>query len=169
MPIQIADDAARSMKRPWLGPAGSWRWPFDATFTQWGVGTALAAVLVVPLWRFMPLGLLAIVAGRWFGRLLGPLVAPERSRMVGWCLSAALWLLLALVNTQPRSWLLPVPGVLAPVLASAVAVLVVRRVGRFINFNRPVSYWLVLPWRAAAGPRPGAPVQIDVSDLEARR
>jgi hypothetical protein len=164
--VQVADDAARHMKRPWLGPAGSWRWPFDATFTQWGVGAALAVAAVVPLKAFVPVALLALAAGRAFSGWLAPLLAPEKARPVRWGLDAALGLLAALLVPSWRFWVLPLPGLLAIPAAVAVAVLIVRRAGGVIDWNRTVAYWLAMPLRQASGPRVGERIEIDVKDLE---
>lgn len=166
MSPQIADDAARQMRRPWLGPSGSWRWPFDATFTQWGVGAALTVAAFVPLWRVVPSGLLVLVLGWSVGAWLGPLLAPQRPRRVHLGVAACVWLLAFLVLPSWRVWAFPLPLLPAAPVAAVVAVLIVRRTGTLINHNRPVTYWLALPLRAASGPRAGQRTDIDLSDLE---
>jgi hypothetical protein len=79
VPVLRTDDVVRRQRAIWLGPPGH-RWPFDATYVAWAVGTAAAVVCVGAglvfgvavggrtLW---PLGLLAgAVAAWWVTRLL---------------------------------------------------------------------------------------------------
>lgn len=164
MSPQIADDAAREMKRPWLGPSGSWRWPFDATFTQWGAGAACTLAAVVPLWRIVPVGLLLLAGGWWLGARLGPLVAPERARAAQGVLTGAAWLLAALVAPSWPLWASPMPLLAAVPVAAVLAILLVRRFGSVLDHNRPPAYWLALPWRVASGPRPGEPLEIHIEE-----
>ncbi|MGH9243518.1 MAG: hypothetical protein ACRD29_04230 [Acidimicrobiales bacterium] len=73
MPLLRTDDVVRRQRAIWLGPPGH-RWPFDATYVAWAVGTAATAVCVGlgvvlgvvlggrTLW---PLGLLAGAVAAW--------------------------------------------------------------------------------------------------------
>jgi hypothetical protein len=44
MPLLRADDDARNLRSPWLGPDASIRWPMDWTMPEWAVATLVATI-----------------------------------------------------------------------------------------------------------------------------
>lgn len=149
---QKADDPALNMRAVWLGPK-SMRWPFDATFTEWKVAAvltlALALVMTLVLPAIVPVALLAWGASAVPGKFL----VPDHQRAVTIGL-VVMWLLLAVLFVpSPMAWITPMPLLLSLALAPVGAVLVTRRIGRFITGNRPLGYWLSLLGRVARGPR----------------
>lgn len=161
---QVADGAARQMRRVWLGPEGI-RWPFDATFEQWAVGAVLALADFLLLWLILPPVLVFGLIVWQFSTRLARLIMPDRARLAAWGLGGTAGLLLALLAPNPRAWVLPMPFWLAGPAAAILAVLSVRSVAHFIDWNRPAAYWLGLIRKTAAGPRPYAARQIDPEAL----
>jgi hypothetical protein len=157
MPIQRSEDPARNLHAIWHGPTNAWRWPFDATYTEWSVAAATFVASAIILWWAAPLGLvfvlLALGIGRMFARRIdrGTLArvlrtdpkdaegTRRRTRRVA--TGAALLMVLAAVP-NPTAWLLPSPWWLALPGALYVAVRVVRWARPWIDGNRPVPYWI---------------------------
>jgi len=149
---QVADGAARQMKRVWLGPKGM-RWPFDATFVQFGVGVLFVVAYFFLLWLVVPPVIAVGVAVWQFSTRLARLLSAEHEVRTRRLLAGSCWLLLVLLAPNPSLWVFPMPFWLAGPAAAILGVLSVRQVGRFIDWNRPVGYWLAMPRRVAAGPR----------------
>lgn len=154
MPIQRAEDAGRNLRNIWHGPTNAWRWPFDATYTEWGVGIAAFLGATVVLWWVVPLGigmafcsyaLARTAAGRihkdtlaaWFRT--EPARAPRRARRV---FTAGLLLFVLMFVSDPSTWLLPAPWWLGIPMGLLVAVRTVRAARPYIDSNRPVGYWI---------------------------
>ena len=165
MSKQHADDPGLHIRAVWLGPPSSWRWPFDATFTEWRIGFALFAASTALLWLIVPAAV-PTLALAWFVssftiRALLPDggIWPRLGMVASWAFIA----LLALPD--PLAWLTPMPLALAALLSPLLAALIVRRVGRYVTPERPVAYWLALLPRVAAGPRQHQPERIDPTTL----
>lgn len=165
MPIQRSEDPARNLHGVWLGPSGSWRWPFDATFTEWGIGSTAFVVLVVMLTFIAPLGLVLAVGALAFARWISALVpadswagllhttaerARPRARRIGTGLIVALGLL---AFPSVSTWLLPMPWVLAVFTALYLATRFVKIVRPHVNGNQPVTYWAKALRHVVHGPR----------------
>jgi len=149
----------------WLGPQNAWRWPFDATFGEWGVGIAAFLVCFVVFWLVLPLGgfliLLSLVTTRWFSKRMRGHRDWSRAYF-----SAALlfWLLLF---PSFSFWLLPMSWWLAPMASIVLSALIVRWARPYLDANRTVRHWLRTWQRVATGPRPRRkPVAIVVPTLD---
>jgi hypothetical protein len=153
-PVQRSTDPARNLLSIWLGPTNGWRWPFDATYTEWGIGFLAFWVYALLVWRVAPVAVLVALAGLRFGRWAAERITldrlaritfsrPAAARRRGRYLFAALVALMAfLLVPSPLAWLLPSPWWLAPPVALTAAVLTTRRIRPFVDGNRPVPYWL---------------------------
>lgn len=165
---QVADGAITQMRRIWLGPKGI-RWPVDFTFGQYGVGAALFLADSFLLWRVLPPVVVFGVIGWFLAVRLGRLLMPERDRLARRGLLVAYWLLLILLAPNPAVWVLPMPWYFAGPVAAVLAWLTVRRVGPYLDWNRPMLYWLALPRRVASGPRLNDTTEIDPEPLRLDR
>jgi hypothetical protein len=176
--IQRSEDASRNLRSPWLGPTGAWRWPFDATYTEWAIGLLSVPVLFALLWLVVPVGgivgLSAALFGRWAanGMALDHLARltfsrPAAARRRGQVVIAGVAVLFGLVIVpNPAKWIFPSPFWAAGPLAVLVAFLLVRQARPFIDGNRPVTFWLrTLPeqWRGVAPLR--TPLAVEVLPL----
>lgn len=151
--VQVADDPGRQIRSVWLGPANSWRWWFDATYAEWGVGFLLAIITIIVLPLVVPLGLLAGAGAYLFARSTARRLSEEHEVTWRRWLFGTSAVFLALLSPSWRTWVLPMPFVLALLVGPILAVLVLRRYGRYIDWNRPFGWWVRLPLAVAAGPR----------------
>lgn len=160
-----SEDPARNLHSPWLGPTNAWRWWFDATYTEWGVGAGAWMVLGTLLYWAVPAGLVLAVIAVWAARVLAsrfradylahvlrtsPQNGPQRARRV---LAATFLLFAVAILPRPRAWLLPLPLLLAAAAAAVLAVLTVRAARPFLDGNRPLTYWWRLLRSLSRGPR----------------
>ena len=156
---QRADDTGFQYKKVWVGK------PFDWSFGQWGlwlmvtIAAGLLLIFIAPS---------AVVAGGlvwWAARLVSRTLAPESPRTWFRSLLGAATVFLVLLRPDPVAWLLPVPFLLALVLTPVTGYVTVRKVGKYLNWNRNFTYWIRLPGRAAAAPRITATEAIDPNPL----
>lgn len=164
-PVQRAEDPARNLHSVWLGPTNAWRWPFDATYTEWGIGFAMFPLAFVSLWLVLPLGALMALGSLASGRGLAHRVdknllarwtrtTPENARRRGSRALSALVLLLAIALVpNPATWALPMSWWAAVPGALYVAARLVKMARPWIDGNRPVTYWLHTLRGVATGPR----------------
>lgn len=156
---QRSDDSGRNLRGVWLGPEGAFRWPFDATFTEWAVSIPAAAAALIMLWLVTPLAVLAAAGlhhiSGWLATNASIGLGGHRARYLTWWASGALTLLA--VAPDLSTWLMPLPWWLAAPGSIVVAFLAVRAARPYLDGNRPPSYWLATFRRVAAGPRPLRP------------
>lgn len=164
-PVQRAEDPARNLHSVWLGPTNAWRWPFDATYTEWGIGFAVFPLAFGALWLVLPLGVLMILGSLALGRgmagridrdLLARATWTDRAnarRRGGRVLTGMAFVLLLALFPAPATWLLPMSWWLAAPGAVYVAFRTVRSARPWVDGNRPVTYWLATLRGIARGPR----------------
>lgn len=164
--VQIADDPGVKIRAPWLGPAGAWRWPWDASYTSWALWAGTTAVGGALLHLAIPVVL--VVAGAAYGvsRYTAALLAPERTKLVRRSLYWTLMLLSGLSVPSWRFWVFPMSFWVSLVVAPLLAVWVVRKWGKYVDSNRPLAYWLTVPGAAARGPRLDKEDEIDPTRLD---
>lgn len=162
---QRSEDPARNLRGVWLGPTGAWRWPFDATYTEWAIGVLVYVATLIALWFALPSGVLMVAfcvfSARWMSdRMDRHMLArwtwttPDASRRRARRILTTVNLLFAvLLFPYPAAWLLPFSVWAAAPLALVSAVLFVRAARPWIDGNRPVGYWLAALWGIARGPR----------------
>lgn len=146
-PRQLADDAGRQQKWPYLGP------PITRPGAYWGV--ALATLLVgMPLLIFViPAGLVLAVLAYGGARWASGRINPDDPRVYFKVILGAVALLALLVSAHPSTWINPPHPILAIILGLVLPFVVAEATSRYIDWNRPVQYWLRLPARVASGPR----------------
>lgn len=162
---QIADDPGVKIRAPWLGPAGGWRWPWDASYSSWALWGGATVVGGALLHFAIPAGLIIGGGAYSLSRYVAGLLAPERTALVRRGLFSVLLVLLALSVPYWRVWAFPMSFWAALLVAPAVGVWVVRRYGKFVDANRPIAYWLTVPGAAARGPRADKADEIDPARL----
>lgn len=161
---QYPDDPALGMREVWLGPANSWRWPFDATYSEWKVAAAVSLVAGLALWLFLPFIVPVAALGWLLARYIGTHVFPEKP----WGRRGVLiayFAMLGLFVPSLHFWLAPLPLLLALLVAPLCGIVTTWRFGKWITKERPLRYWLSLPLRVARGPRVPTPHTYDVSTL----
>lgn len=161
--MQRADDAGRQVRKIWVGK------PFDWTFGEWGLAFFVTLATGFLLAFVLPSALIALGGALWAARTSSRIVAPESPRRWFWTVLGLVTVFLGLLRSDPVAWLLPVPFLLALAATPLVGYLVTRKVGRLLDWNRPVAYWIRLPWRFAARPRltPGEEIDPQALALEA--
>lgn len=164
--MQRSEDPARHLRSVWLGPTGAWRWPFDATYTEWAIGLVAHLFLMAVLWFVLPFGVLMIggsmLAAGWTSRRMDrrtlarwTFTEPDRARRRAYrVLLGVNVALVLLLFPNPMTWILPLPLLAAGCCALVSAILLVRAARPWIDGNRPVSYWVSAFWSIARGPRP---------------
>lgn len=129
------------------------RWPMDWTFTEWGVAflTLLAGfvlfVFAVP--AGVVVGCIAYLTARRTSRLLNPEAPGVYFRVV----LGSFLLFSLVVSLNPATWLRPLWWPLAVLLSLVTPFIAIRLYGNWIDWNRPVAYWIRLPRLVARGPR----------------
>lgn len=156
--MQRSDAPARNVPGYWLGdPSSGWRWPFDATFTAWKVWALAVIPAFVLLWLIVPVGIFIIYAAMVLAaaaRRGAPPIFVGRHNVTPWVGAATVALFAVGLTPNPLAWFVPLPIYLAAVVAPLLALFFARTVMPWIETNTPMSYWLRLLPRVAAGPRP---------------
>lgn len=165
MSRQIADDPGRQIRKVWLGPVNSWRWPMDWTFEEWGLGFVSWIVGAVLLCLVIPAGAVIGAGTFWAARTISRVIAPEEPRRTFWTVIVSVAVLCLLISTSPTTWVLPIWLPLAAALSFGVPFLVVRTWGGYVDWNRPIAYWMRLPRLVASGPRQRDEDEIDPARL----
>lgn len=156
---QVADDPARQIPRIWTGP--SWRWAWDWTFSEWAIASITLIITLPMMVLVVPSGLVAGVALFYGARIANRTLG----RRYFWVALLAGLVLLGSISLNPLTWVLPVWAPLAIGMSLLVPMFVVRLVGRYIDWNRPVGYWLHTFGQVASGPRQKAVEEIDLKDF----
>jgi hypothetical protein len=158
--MQRSDDSGRNLRGVWLGPEGAFRWPFDATFTEWLVGFALVGPAFVVLWLVAPFGVLigalTWAGAGWIARNGNVGFGSARARR--WTWTGVIIALILLLIPSATTWVLPMPWWLAIPSAVAASAALVRAARPYLDGNRPVAYWINTLSNIASGPRPLRPV-----------
>jgi hypothetical protein len=160
--VQRSDDSGRNLRGVWLGPENAFRWPFDATYTEWFMGFVMVAPAFVVLWLVIPFGLVVgflgwLVAG-WIAH--NGNVGFGSARVRRWTWIAVILALAGLLFPNLMTWALPMPWWLAVPSAVAAAVIAVRAARPYLDGNRPLAYWINTLSNIASGPRPVRPVAV---------
>ena len=163
--MQRADDLGRQLRRPWLGPTNSWRWEVDWTFAQWGVA-ALTFVLggILLVWVVPAL---AVVGGLtvWGAHVASQNAKEGRETRRFRTVIGAVMAGCALMWPDPLMWIKPVFWPISVLASPVLAYYVVKWIGPYVDWNRPLAYWVRLPLRIARGPRLNKPQTIDPTRL----
>lgn len=151
MPRQLADDPARIVvsKTPWLGSPGSFRWPWDWSYTTYKVIAMLVLPVFLLTWLVLPIGLYAAVgirAGTRFALQRMPTLPAGR-----WWLPVAM-AAVVLLNVG-TGVLLPMPFWAAGLATPIAAAMIARRIDPYVDFNRPLRFWLSTLYAMTTGPR----------------
>lgn len=149
MPLLRTDDDVRRLRLVWLGPDGSWRWPFDARYSAWGLALVLVPTLTAALWLAIPM--LVVVTAAAVG-LYRAAVRRAADRRIAWLLTGSGGAV-ALLTVPPGSLLMPMPLPAAALCGFAAAIALIRAVMRHVDYDRPVRYWTSMVWQTAGGPR----------------
>lgn len=151
MPRQIADDPGRQHRKVWLGAEGhrwAWDWEYDEWIVAFGAFTIGGTLLTWVVPSGVVAGYLTYRLARWVSTSLNPDAPKTYFRTV---LACGVGLCL-LYSANPITWLLPIWLPLALAGSFLLPWLAVRRV-KIVDWNRPLAYWLRLPFQVARGPR----------------
>lgn len=163
--MQIADDPASQIPKVWLGPTNSWRWPWDWTYQEWALAVVSFAVGGTLLTWVLPAGAVAAGAALLAARHASRTLAPESPRRWFWTVLGTATLLLAMISPNPSTWIGPIWLPLALLLSPGIPWWTVRTFGRYVDWNRPIAWWIKVPGQVARGPREIAPAELDASGL----
>lgn len=163
MPRQIADDPGRQHRRVWLG-GDNHRWAWDWSLEEWGVAFVAWVVLGTLLTWVVPVGLLYAYLAYRVARRMSRGLNPDSPRnyfrlIIGLFTVAAL-----LISLNPLFWLKPLWFPLALAGSLLIPGWVVKR-AKPVDWNRPIIYWIRLPFRVASGPRLASDEVIDPTPL----
>ena len=161
-PRQRADDAGRQMRQPWLGAKGA-RWPMDWEYREWALAGATLVLGSVLLIFVIPAVVGAVLLTRWSARIIA---TRTESRRNYWVVIGCMGALCGLISPNPITWLRPIFWPVAVLIALILPFRAVKHFGPHLNWNRPIMYWVTLPFKVAAGPRRPQPQRIDVSQFE---
>jgi hypothetical protein len=150
MPTQRADDAGRQIRQPWLGAKGA-RWPWDWTYSEWGLAAAAFTIGGTLLTWAIPSVVVVFFAIRWLADLLSRATSNQKRtyRLVVACLV----MLCLMYSLDWRTWVSPLFFPVAIALSFVIPFRAVKLWGRYITWNRPIGYWVRLLFQVAAGPR----------------
>jgi hypothetical protein len=158
--MQRSDDSGRNLRGVWLGPENAFRWPFDATYTEWLMGFLMVGPAFIVFWLVFPFGallaLLAWAAAGWIARNASFGFGSTYVRRVTWTVVAGVFV--GLLSPSVMTWVLPMPWWLAIPSAVAASALAVRAARPHLDGNRPIGYWINTLTNIASGPRPLRPV-----------
>lgn len=158
--MQRSDDSGRNLRGVWLGPENAFRWPFDATYTEWLMGFLTVGPAFVVLWLVAPFGVLigalTWMAAGWIARNGNFGYGSIKTKR--WTWAAVITSLTLLIIPSVMTWVLPMPWWLAIPSAVATSALMVRAARPYLDGNRPVGYWITTLSNIASGPRPVRPV-----------
>lgn len=161
---QVADDAGRQMRRPWLGPKGM-RWPMDWEMEEWALAFFVLLAGLVGVVFVVPAGVLVAAITWRVATVVSRRISPEAPQRTFRLFCAAVAGICLMISFDPMTWIRPLWFPFAIIVALLLPIYVVRTQGTFINWNRPFAYWLRLPFIVARGPRLPPPVEVDPSAL----
>jgi len=162
MPTQHADDAGRQIRQPWLGAKGA-RWPWDWTYSEWGLAAAAFTIGGTLLTWAIPSVVVAFFAIRWLADLLSR--ATDNQKRTYRLVVACLVMLCLMYSLDWRTWVSPIFLPVALLLSFIIPFRAVKLWGRYITWNRPIGYWMRLPFQVARGPRRNRQRIIDPTPL----
>lgn len=167
MPTQRADDAGRQIRQPWLGAVGA-RWAWDWTYGEWGLATAAFFIGGILITWVIPSGLVMFFFIRWMAEWITARAGQDNPKRTYWLVVGCIVALCVLLSINPLTWLGPIWWPLALITSAFLPFKAVKRWGKYVTWNRPISYWLTLVSKVARGPRKHRPVRVNVRlpDLE---
>lgn len=163
-PRQINEDGGRQIRKVWLGAKGL-RWPMDWTFEEWGLALLTLLAGLVLLTFIVPAGVVVGAGGYGVARAVSRVTAPEAPRRHFWTILGCVAGACLLFSADPLTWIRPLWIPFAALAAFLLPILAVRWLGPYLNWNRPMAYWVRLPLQVSRGPRQDEPRAIDPSRL----
>lgn len=163
-PRQIADDPGRQQRSVWLGPKGV-RWPMDWTFEEWAVAFVLLLAGTFLFVFVVPAGVVVGLAAYGAARVVSRRAYPDDPRLAFRLFCGAVAGLCLMISANPMTWVRPLWFPVAVLAGIVLPWRLIPRIAGWVNFNRPIRYWIRIPRLVAAGPRERAEQEISPAAL----
>lgn len=151
-PVQRNDDDGRQIRQPWLGAKGA-RWPMDWTYDEWALGLFGFMVGGALITWVVPSAVVAFVVIRSAARFISVRNNPDAPRRTYLAVVAMMTTLCLIISVNPLFWIKPIFLPFALAASLLMPSRTVKAYGKYVGWNRPLSYWLAMPFRIARGPR----------------
>ena len=151
-PVQRNDDDGRQIRQPWLGAKGA-RWPMDWTYDEWALGLFGFIVGGTLITWVVPAAVMAFIVIRSAARFISIRNNPHAPRKTYLLVVAMMTTLCLILSVNPMFWIKPIFLPFALVASLFMPSRTVKAYGKYVGWNRPLSYWIAMPFRIARGPR----------------
>jgi hypothetical protein len=164
MDRQVADDPGYQVRDVWLGAKNA-RWPWDWTFPEWTVAFVVFVFGGILITWVIPSALVIALVTWRLARTLSTRINPDEPRRTFWVVVGCVVVVCAVLSLNPLTWIQPLWLPVALVVSFWLPRIAVKRYGQYLDWNRPIAYWLRMPGIVARGPRLLAEDQIDPGRL----
>jgi hypothetical protein len=151
-PVQRNDDDGRQIRQPWLGAKGA-RWPMDWTYDEWALGLFGFIVGGTLITWVVPAAVMAFIVIRSAARFISIRNNPHAPRKTYLSVVAMMTTLCLILSIDPMFWIKPIFFPFAIVASLFMPSRTVKAYGKYVGWNRPLAYWVLMPFRIARGPR----------------